>query len=579
MQSLANALTFLSLPGPFSAKQGKFSVPIPPKLVVIEPTGSQKEVELITFPCRIGRQADNELALRDNRISRHHAQILAEGSKFVLEDLGSRHGTFVNGQKVLKHDLKSNDAIDFGMPDSYRLIFRGEDDSIHNFVRRMDSSTDVVPSSARGLHHLGLLLEVARSLHSNLSLEDVLTSVVDAAIRVTHTERGVLLLLEENGSMRASVARDSRQRTILADQLEISQSVVRQVMNSHRELIIADTGDDANINQQASVVRLSLHTIVAIPLEKLPVMGSLETTMGGQPPKLIGVLYLDSNSPTTAFSELDREVLRTLALECATVVENARLFAISRQREKLEHELKIAQEIQRMLLPKKFPEAPEISIFGTNIACEMVGGDYFDIIELAGGRYGVVVADVSGKGTPAAILASMLQGVFSATAGMDIPQNIVASRVNKYLQERSSDDRYATLFYGVIEPGGRIEYINAVHVPAMVRTATGQVYTLASDNFPLGMFDFADYHSAQATLQPGDFMVIYSDGISEARNTREELFGENGLRDLLAGFTGASLEDLTKAILGGVREFTGGAPQSDDMTLLMVHYRGNKASA
>ena len=552
-------------------------MPAVPKIVVIEPTGAQKEVDLAPVPYRIGRQAENELALRDNRISRHHAQIVADGARYFLEDLGSRHGTFVNGQKVLKHELKSNDNIDFGMPDSYRLIFRGEDDSIHNFVRRMDSSTDVAPASARGLHHLGLLLEVARSLHSSLSLEDVLTSVVDAAIRVTHTERGVLLLVEENGELKPSVARDSRQRLIAPEQLDISQSVLRQVMKSHREMIIADTADDANVNQQASVVRLSLHTIVAIPLEKMPVMGSLETTMGGQPPKMIGVLYLDSHSPTTAFSELDREVLRTLALECATVVENARLFALSRQRERLDHEMKIAQEIQRLLLPKTFPESPEISIFGTNIACEMVGGDYFDIIELAGGRYGVVVADISGKGIPAALLASMLQGVFSATAGMDIPQHMVASRVNKYLQERSSDDRYATLFYGVIEPEGRIEYINAGHVPAMVRTATGQVYTLSSDNFPLGMFDFADYHSAQAMLQPGDFLVIYSDGISEARNMKEELYGEQGLRELLLKFDGTSLDDLTKAILSDVRVFTGGAPQSDDMTLLLVHYRGTKA--
>jgi serine phosphatase RsbU (regulator of sigma subunit) len=552
-------------------------MPLAPKLVVIEPTGSQREVEVLALPYRIGRQAENELPLRDNRISRHHAQIVADGGRYVLEDMGSRHGTFVNGQKVLKHELKSNDNIDFGINDSYRLIFRSDEDSIHNFVRRMDSSTDVAPASSRGLHHLGLLLEVARSLHSSLSLEDVLTSVVDAAIRVTHTERGVLLLCEDDGDLRPSVARDSRQRTISVEQLEISQSVLRQVLQTHQELIISDTADNAQVKAQASVVKLSLHTIVAIPLEKLPVMGSLDTTMGGQPAKVVGVLYLDSHSPTNAFTELDREVLRTLAQEGATVVENARLFALARQRERLDYEMKIAQGIQRQLLPKTFPESAEVSIFGTNIACEMVGGDYFDIIQLAGGRYGVVVADISGKGISAALLASMLQGFFSATAEMDLPQHMVASRVNKYLQERSSDDRYATLFYGVLEPSGQFEYINAGHVPAMVRTAGGQVYNLASDNFPLGMFDFADYHSAQAALQPGDFLVVYSDGISEARNMKDELFGEHGLRELLVRFQGASLDDLTRAILTAVREFTGGAPQSDDMTLLMVHYRGPQA--
>jgi serine phosphatase RsbU (regulator of sigma subunit) len=552
-------------------------MPVAPKLVIIEPTGAQRETELQPVPYRIGRQADNDLALRDNRISRHQAHILSENGRYVLEDLGSRHGTFVNGQKVLKHELHANDNIDFGVPDSYRIIFRGEDDSIHNFVRRMDSSTEHVPQSARGLHHLGLLLEVARSLHSSLSLEDVLTSVVDAAIRVTHTERGVLLLSGENGALKPAVARDSRQQTIQPEQLEISRSVLQQVVTSRREMIIADTEDDAKVRQQASVVRLSLHTIVAIPLEKMPVMGSLETTMGGQPAQLVGVLYLDSHSPTTAFTELDREVLRTLAFEGATVVENARMFALSRTRERLEHEMKIAQEIQRQLLPKRFPATDELEISGTNIACEMVGGDYYDVLELAGGRHGFVVADISGKGIPAALLASMLQGMFSATAGMDIPQHLLAGRVNAYLKDRSSEDRYATLFYGVIEPDGKLEYINAGHVPGMVLTTTGQVYTLASDNFPLGMFDFAEYHSAHATLQAGDFLVIYSDGISEARNMRDDLFGESGLRDVLLQFKGKTVEDLSLAILQHVREFTGGAPQSDDMTVLIVHYKGAKA--
>ncbi len=542
-----------------------------PKLVVIEPTGAQREVEIVPMPFRVGRQADNELPLRDNRISRHQAKFIAEDGKIILEDLGSRHGTFVNGQKVLRHELHANDNIDFGIPDSYRLIYRGDEDSIHEFVQRMDSSTEHLPPSSRGLHHLGLLLEVARSLHSSLSLEDVLTSVVDAAIRVTHTERGVLMLKDETGELQPSVARDVHQHTIQPKDLDISQGVLKQVASSRRELIISDAEDQQSMKNQASVVRLMLHTVVAIPLEKLPVMGSLETTMAGKPTELLGVLYLDSHSPSSAFTDLDREVLRTLAFEAATVVENARLFSLSRQRERLEHEMKIAQEIQRQLLPSSFPQSEHFAITGLNIACEMVGGDYFDVLELAGGRCGLVVADISGKGIPAALLASMLQGMFSATAGMDIPLHMVAMRVNKYLLERTATDRYATLFYGVLEPGGKLEYINSGHTPAMVRTTTGQVYTLGSDNFPLGMFDFAEYQTSRAQLQAGDFLVIYSDGISEARNLREELFGEQGLRDLLLSYKGHSAEELSQTIQAGVRNFTGGAPQADDMTLLIIH--------
>jgi serine phosphatase RsbU (regulator of sigma subunit) len=541
-------------------------------------------------PFTIGRQNGNELTLRDVRISRQHARILLSDGSFVVEDLGSRHGTFVNGQKLTgQHTLHAQDTIEFGVPDSFRLIFVGEEAILPDLLQRMEVSPPP-QSTSRELYHLGVLLEVVRVMHTSMSLEDVLTSVVDAAIQVTKTERGVLLLRKsdlpaamaqpEDIPLQPTVARDSRRGTLDPAELQISTSILRQVVRSRRELIVTDTGHDmAQLtgHQQASVARLELHTIVAIPLEKLPVLGSSDTTVYGRPTDLLGVLYLDSRAPSSAFSELDREVLRSLALEAGTVIENARLFAAARSKERLEHEMKIANQIQQLLLPKTFPETPQCNITGLNIACESVGGDYFDVFDLQGGRSGIVVADVSGKGIPAALLASMLQGVFSATAGMDISLNQLGGRVNRYLCERTGDDRYATLFYGVLDPSGRLDYINAGHVSPLVRTTLGQVYTLASDNFPLGMFDFAEYHAGRAQLMPGDFMVIYSDGFSEAHNMRDDLFGENGLRDLLIEFRGITAAELSDHIQEGVRQFTGGAPQADDMTLVVVHYRGQSA--
>ena len=549
-------------------------------MIVIEPNGGQKEVTISTTPFRIGRQAGNELTLRDGRISRQQSQIIIDHGKYVIEDVGSRHGTFINGQKTIRHELKSKDAIDFGIPDSFKLIFVGEEASLEELLQRVET-TPPAESTSRELYHLGVLLEVARVLHTGMSLEDVLTSVVDAAIQVTKTERGVLLLRNQESpdpnALEATVARDSRHTSLSPEALEISSSVLKQVVQTRRELVVSDSADEQKLREQASVVRLALRTVVAIPLEKLPVMGSLDTTAYGRPTELLGVLYLDSHAAVSAFSQLDREVLRSLALEAATVVENVRLFAAVRAKERMEHEMSIACEIQQQLLPTRFPQAAHFSMIGRNIACESVGGDYFDVIDLAGGRYGFVVADVSGKGVTAAILASMLQGVFSATAGMDIPLQVLASRVNKYLCERSADDRYATLFYGVLDTSGRIDYINAGHIPPLVRTSLGQVYRLASDNFPLGMFDFAEYRSDRAVLQPGDFMIICTDGFSEAHNLRDELFGEAGMRDILQRFNGQTVEELNDAIQAGVREFTEGAAQSDDMTLVIIHYRGAAA--
>lgn len=554
-----------------------------PRMVVIDPTGVRQEVAVTSTPFKMGRQAGNELTLRDGRISRVQAQIVTENARYVLEDLGSRHGTFVNGQRVTKHELHARDTIDFGVPDSYRVVYLGDEASIDDLLERVEkmvpaaAPADSAVSSLPGgkeLYHLGVLLEVARVLHSGMTLEDVLTTVVDAAIQVTRTERGVLLLPSATAELEPRVARDSRRGTLRPADMDISQSVLKQVSKSRKELIITDVGDAPDIRQQASVVRLELHTVIAIPLVKLPVMGSGDTTAYGRPMELLGMLYLDSHAPGSAFSELDHEVLRSLAIEAATVIENAKLLASAREKEKLEHDMKIAYDIQQQLLPKKIPQSVHFAVAATNIPCGSVGGDYYDVIELPNGRRGFVVADVSGKGISAALLASMLQGVFFATAGMDTPLDVVASRVNKYLCERSSDDRYATLFYGVLDPSGRLDYINAGHVAALVRTTLGQVYPLASDNSPVGMFDFAEYHGDHAVLQPGDFVVIYTDGISEARNTRDDMFGEYGLRELVKQFSGKTVDEMLAMIQAGVREFTMGAPQSDDLTLMVVHYCG-----
>jgi phosphoserine phosphatase RsbU/P len=547
-----------------------------PRLILIEPAGVRREVGISPLPFRIGRQAGNELTLRDSRISRQQAQIVAQDGILVLEDLGSRHGTFVNGQKVFRHQLSPNDTIDFGMPDSYRLVYLGEETTLDELLERVEVPAPPQTGS-RELYHLGVLLEVARTLGTGLSLEDVLTVVVDAAIQVTRTERGVLLLADSKGELKTSVARDARRSTLQPDLVQISSSVLNRVVSSRRELIVSDTEEDSVIQQQASMARLELHTVVAIPLEKLPVIESIDATVSARQGELLGVLYLDSHIPSSAFSDLDRQVLRTLAHEAARVIENAKLFASSRAKARLDHELEIASQIQRQLLPKSFPKLPQLAVMGSTLACLSVGGDCFDVIELGGGRYGFFVGDVSGKGITAALLATLLQGVFYTTAALDIPLAEIVSRVNQYLCERSSDDRYATLFYCVLDPAGRLEYVSAGHVPPIVRCRSGKIEPLGSGNFPVGMFADAEYTAASVDLQPGDFLVIYTDGVTEAYNLQSEMFGEERLCGLLEKFSGETVEELSGAVESGVRMFTEGASQADDITVLVVQYRGQSS--
>src|ERR1700690_1734322 len=543
------------------------------RLVVIEPNGTRREVLIAGFPFRIGRQAENELALRDSRISRQQAQILQMNGAYVLEDMGSRHGTFVNGQKVLRHDLKSNDSIEFGVADSYRLIYVSEGATIEELVGRVEAPVPAAAGS-RELYHLGVLLDVARALGTGLSLEDILTVVVDAAIQVTRTERGVLLLTDPSGELQTLVARNAQKTTLRPEDLQVSKSVVKRVAATRRELIVSDTGDDIPMNPQESMARLALRTVVAIPIDKLPVIEAVDVTIATRQGGLLGVLYLDSRPPTSAFSARDREVLRTLAREAATVVENARLFAASREKARLDHEIQIASEIPQRLLPISLPDLPEVAVAGSTLACYSVGGDCFDVIELGAGRRGFFVGDVSGKGISAALLATLLQGVFFTTAAMDIPICDIFSRVNKYLCERTQESRYATVFYGVLGKDGSFEYVNAGHVPPMVRRQSGTLEPLASANFPVGLFAEAEYQSARVALAPGEFLVIYTDGVSEGVNTRNEQFEEIRLQKIMEESVAQTVEQLADAIRGGVKAFTQGAPQSDDITVLVIQYKG-----
>jgi sigma-B regulation protein RsbU (phosphoserine phosphatase) len=546
-----------------------------PRLIVIEPNGTNREVTVTTTPFRIGRQAGNELTLRDSRISRQQAQIVSANGTMVLEDMGSRHGTFVNGEKTLRHELQPKDKIDFGMADSYKMVYLGEGATIEELVERVEAPAPTAAGS-RELYHLGVLLEVARTLGTGLSLEDVLTAVVDAAIQVTRTERGVLLLSTPSGGLNMVVARDAQRGTLRPDQLQVSQSVVKRVADTRRELIVSDMGTDTGgMGQQESVARLELHTVVAIPVDKLPVIKTMDATISTHQGELLGVLYLDSHVPSSAFSELDRDVLRTLAREAATVIENARLFADARAKARLDHEIEIASQIQKTLLPKSLPNLPDVAVAGSTLSCHSVGGDCFDVIELGGGRHGFFVGDVSGKGISAALLATLLQGVFFTTAAMDISLPGVFSRVNQYLCERSGEDRYATVFYGILDKMGRFEYVNAGHVPPLLRRKSGALEGLGSANFPVGMFVEAEYQSARINLDTGDFLVIYTDGVSEACNLQNDLFEEARLREIVEKFSGENVQELADSIREGMKAFTQGAPQSDDVTILVIQYKGS----
>jgi sigma-B regulation protein RsbU (phosphoserine phosphatase) len=544
-------------------------------LEVICPDGSRQRVRVNQSPFFIGRgEAGNHLPIPDKRISRQCAAIVSEGGRYYLEDRGARCGVCINREKISRRMLADADVVSFGLEDSYTLVFHFSEAgaaSIQSLLTRMESiaGTDV---SSGGLGKLNLLLEATRLLHSQLPLDAVLEAMLDRAIAVTDADRGLLLEADSAGGLRQRLARRSGSASLPAEGFSPSQTAVGLALKQQSGVITEDLHRAADVLQGAqSVIAQRLRAVVAIPLYAMPRANTAESIVRVQRGQFLGVLYLDSRRPA-AFSKLDRQILDAIAIESASILDNARLVVSERERQGIERELTIARNIQQALLPRGFRDLPHLTIMGMNAPCLDVGGDYFDVVPIDGQRTAFLIADVSGKGLGAALLTTMLQGALS---GMSIGADPVRvfRHINSFLCERAEVGRYATLFFGILGRDGELEYLNAGH-PSPLLLRRGEVTELfTAGSFPLGLVPEAEYSTARATLEPGDTLVLFSDGVTEAADPNQQEFGISRLQGMLAGQHDVPLEQLQQTIVESVERFAGEASQADDITLLLVRYR------
>ena len=244
----------------------------------------------------------------------------------------------------------------------------------------------------------------------------------------------------------------------------------------------------------------------------------------------------------------------------------------------MEEQINIARDIQQALLPRNFPDHPHFAVAGCNYPCLSVGGDYFDVFPLENNRTAFLIADVSGKGLGAALLTTMLQGALSAmTLGTDPAR--VFNHVNRFLCDHAEVGRYATMFFGILDDDGHLEFINAGHPsPFLIRHGVAEE-PFSEGSYPVGLVPEAEYTTARLKLEPGDTMVLFSDGVTEAMDPDEQMFGVPRLREVLTGQTECPLDQLQKCVLEAVENFARGASQADDLTLLVVRYRATGARA
>jgi sigma-B regulation protein RsbU (phosphoserine phosphatase) len=549
-------------------------------LEVVAPDGSRRIFRVTHTPFLIGRGAEtnNDLQLPDLRISRQCAAIVEENGALILEDRGHRRGLFVNGARVERHALKEGDAINFGLDDSFEVIFHASSEALPDLLSRMESLSSSVGGGTSGLRKLSLLLEATALLHSHLPLDAILANMVDHAIALTGADRGLLVERGQDNVMRVRLARQRGGKALDTEGLEPTQTALRHAIEQKRAIITEDLEQaHSDLKSAKSIIMQRLRSLVVIPLYAFA--QRREGTSPGEEMRgeLLGVLYLDSTRPA-GFSTLERQILDALAVEAASVMDNARMVERERERERMEQELGIAREIQQALLPRDFRTGAHLQLSGMNQSCLTVGGDYFDVMELGPGRTAFLIADVSGKGLGAALLTTMLQGAFSGMAIQQPPAEVFA-HINNFLCGHSRLERYATVFFAILNEDGRLDYINAGHPsPVLLRDGRAEA-PFAADSFPVGLIPDATYKVESHKLEPGDTLVLFSDGVTEAMDPEDNEFGTDRLKQALEAQQREAVEEVQADVLAAITEFARGASQRDDITIMVARYSGARQAA
>jgi serine phosphatase RsbU (regulator of sigma subunit) len=387
----------------------------------------------------------------------------------------------------------------------------------------------------------------------------------------------MLLEADNTGALKVRLARRTGGLRLPPESITPSQTAIQLALRQHSPVVTEDIERaDLDLQSAQSIIAQRLRAVVVIPLFAVhrSTSDSSNTPAFGHS---LGVLYLDSRRPA-AFSKLDRQILDALAADAASILDNARLVIRERERQRMEEQINIARNIQQALLPRNFPDHPHLAMAGVNYPCLSVGGDYYDVFPLSDNRSAFLIADVSGKGLGAALLTTMLQGALSAmTLGTDPAR--VFNHVNRFLCDHAEVGRYATMFFGILDDDGHLEFINAGHPsPFLIRHGAAEE-PFSEGSYPVGLVPEAEYTTAHLKLEPGDTLVLFSDGVTEAMDPDEQMFGVPRLREILTGMTECPLDQIHKCVLEAVENFARGASQADDLTLLVVRYRAGGARA
>ncbi|QDS94895.1 Phosphoserine phosphatase RsbU [Roseimaritima multifibrata] len=532
----------------------------------------------------IGRHPECDVLLTVGAVSRHHAKVYKEADQYFLEDLQSRNGTFVNGKLITsKESLSEGDRIrvcevelvfHFDSPapfvPSAEMTFDGtqfgilmvddpapsnDDSSSSRIDIRRSGDTHRLVASADA--KLAALLKITRNLAQALSLDDVLPKVLSTLFEIfSQADRGFVVLREPDGSL---APRWVKTRGPQQDQtIRISRTIINEAMSAGEPILSLDAANDDRFDAAASIADFRIRSMICAPLIDSDGVA-------------FGALQIDSSQGQGRFSENDIDLLAAVAAQAGIVIRNAQLHEQALLQREVEQDLKLSTEVQQAFLPQKSPTIAGYQLRSFYKAAHHIGGDYFDYIRLPGDRVGVVVADVTGHG----VAAAMFMAKLSAETRFCLAGEPDVAKAIENLNDRMSAlqvERFVTFLLMVIDPvQDSVSIVNAGHMPPIVRRAKdGQISEPGSDEagLPIAIDAGFEYIDVPLQMEVGDLALMYTDGINEAMNSKDEQFGMDAVREIVA--EGAGADATLQRLVSAVAAHVGNGPQDDDICVVII---------
>ena len=543
------------------------------ELLITFPDGHTRAVPLDQSALTLGRSTENDLGYpEDSGLSRRHLTFEKEGEEWIIRDLGSKNGTFLNGARIQdKQVLRPGDKVTAShlqlvfQPTGFRvpevsIVFdpsttEGElnqavSTSLDKLIsgETLNAKTPTGQPSPSWKAPMTAFLRAGRELTLGRPLQELFQVILDLSIEAVGAERGVLLTVE-GGQLQVRASR--------GDGFRISSTVRDRVIGEKASLLIRDAQADEAFRSMQSIVSQNVRTLMAVPLQT-------DT-------QVLGLIYIDLAHPFREFTIDDLNLLTVMANVAAIRIERERFAEIENARRRLANELEQAAEIQRQFLPREIPQIPGLELAGYNLPCRTVGGDYYDFVSYPNGQLAIVVGDVCGKGMPAALLMMTLQARFQVLAEQPANPAQLMERLNRILVLASLNNRFISFFLSMIHPlSGEIQFCNAGHNSPLLVRQDGKIEWLEGGGPVLGILPDISYAEESVKLEKGDIAVLYSDGVTEANNPSGEEFGEKRLADFVQMVRHQPADQILQALIQNLQNWIGEGTAHDDMTLVVA---------